>query len=326
MTEDLVLPKEIKTDKSSSDSYGKFTAEPYESGYGHTVGNSLRRILLSSLEGAAVTAVRITGASHEYSTLAGVREDVINIILNLTKVCFKMQGTNREYVNLSVKKDGVVKAADIEESANVKVVNKNQVIAHIEPGGKLEAEIEVSLGRGYIPSEELSKVHKRPASFIAVDAVFSPVRKVHYDVEPARVGQKTDYDRLILEINTDGTLKPKEALSKAAAILKKSLDIFTCEESGSTGSENIEILTPSSVTKLTAVDSKKEDLLNQSVDLIELTSRSTNCLKAAKINTVRELVEKTPQELRAIKNFGKKSLTEIEERLKEMGLSLGMKL
>lgn len=324
ITEDLVLPKEIKADKNNTDSYGKFTAEPYESGYGHTVGNSMRRILLSSLDGASVTAARISGATHEYSTLSGVREDVINIILNLMKVRFKLHDTNREYVRLAVKKHGTVKAGDIEETDNVKVANKNHIIAHLEPGGKLDMEIEVSLGRGYISSEELSKI-QRPAGFIAIDAIFSPVIKVHYDVEPARVGQKTDYDRLVLEITTDGTIKPEHALNKAAMILEKSLGIFSPQEKESIGGQDLEILTPSSVNKSGAVDSKREEMLNQSVDLIELTSRSANCLKAGNITTVKELAEKTEEELGAIKNFGKKSLTEIRAKLEEMGLSLGMK-
>jgi DNA-directed RNA polymerase subunit alpha len=288
------------------------------------VGNSLRRILLSSLEGAAVTAVRISGAVHEYSTLAGVREDMINVILNLSKVRFKLHSTNREYVHLSVKKHGVIKAGDIDELDNVKVVNKSQIIANVEPGGKSEMEIEVSLGRGYIPAEELSKI-QRPAGFIAVDAIFSPVQKVHYDVEPARVGQKTDYDRLVLEIVTDGTIKPKEALNKAALLLKKSLSIFTSDGEKDSAEKNLEILTPSSVIQSTAVDSKKEELLNQSVDLIELTSRAANCLKAAKILTVGELVKYTDEQLKEIKNFGNKSLTEIKAKLEEMGLSLGIK-
>jgi DNA-directed RNA polymerase subunit alpha len=325
VTEDLVLPKKIKLDeKTATNCYGKFIAEPYESGYGHTVGNSLRRILLSSLEGAAVTAVRISGAVHEYSTLFGIREDVINILLNLKKIRFKLHGTNREYVRLSVKKSGTIKAGDIEETDNVKIVNKSQPIAHAEAGSKLNMEIEVSLGRGYISSEELSKI-QRPAGFIAVDAIFSPVTRVHYDVEPARVGQKTDYDRLILEITTDATLKPQEALKRSAVILERSLGVFIPHKEEKPESENLEILTPSSVTQHTAKDSIKEDILNQPVDLIELTSRSANCLKTAKINTVRDLVEKTDEELKAIKNFGNKSLVEIKEKLTEMGLALGMK-
>ena len=324
IVEDLILPKEIK-EKDSTDVYGKFVAEPYESGYGHTVGNSLRRILLSSLQGAAVTAIRISGIVHEYSTLSGVREDVINIILNFKKVRFKLHGTSREYVYLSAKKHGVIKAGDITETDNVKIINKNQVIAHLEPGGKLDIEIEISLGRGYIPAEELRRIN-RPAGFIAVDADFSPIKKVHYGVEPARVGQKTDYDRLVLEITTDGTVKPKEALSKSAMLLGKSLGVFVSQEDAGAEEDNLEILTPSSVTKNISADSKKEEILNQPVDLIELTSRSANCLKAAKINTVRELVAKTDLELKAIKNFGNKSLVEISEKLAEMGLSLGMKL
>ncbi|MBQ3981459.1 MAG: DNA-directed RNA polymerase subunit alpha, partial [Treponema sp.] len=193
---ELVLPQKIQLEeKTASDYYGKFIAEPYESGYGHTVGNSLRRILLSGMEGAAVTAVRIAGAVHEFSAVPNVREDVINILLNFKHLRVKMEGKNREYLQLHASKPGVVTAADIEEVDGVEIINKDLVLATLEAGGKLEIEIEVSRGKGYMPGEELAKV-QRPAGFIAVDALFSPIVKVHYDVEPARVGQKTDYDRL----------------------------------------------------------------------------------------------------------------------------------
>ena len=332
--EELVLPAKVQVeDKSSTDSYGKFTAEPYESGYGHTVGNSLRRILLSSLEGAAVTAVRIDGAVHEYSSLAGVREDVVNILLNLKRLRVRIHNGAREYIYLSASKQGPVTASQIRETDNVEIINKDLVIAHLEHGGKLEAEIEVSAGRGYMPAEELSKVN-RPAGFIPVDALFSPVVKVHYDVEPARVGQKTDYDRLVLEISTDGTINPKDALLKAAGLLKQSLHVFTPEgdaaagaaeqAAGQAGQEGApQAVAPSAPV---ALEPRVEELLGQPVDIIELSSRAANCLKAAKINTIGDLVVKTSDELKAIKNFGAKSLDEITEKLQGMGLSLGMKI
>lgn len=329
--EPLVLPEKItaadeRKDEAGRVYYTKFVAEPYESGFGHTVGNSLRRILLSSLDGAAVTAVRIEGAVHEYQTLPGVREDVINILLNLKKLRIKMSGRDTETVFLSATKHGEVKASSIKEVDGVEVVNKDLVIAHIEPGGKLEAELEITKGRGYVAAEELAR-KQRPASFIPVDSLFSPVIKVHYDVEPARVGQKTDYDRLVLEVTTDGTIEPKDALQQSATILAQSLHIFTpegekaAEAAAASGAAADEARKPA-----TELRPDLEDLLNQPLDLVELSSRSANCLKAAKVRTVRDLVLKTDEELKAIKNFGTKSLDEIKEKLTEMGLSLGMKV
>ena len=330
---ELVLPQKIQLDeKTASEYYGKFTAEPYESGYGHTVGNSLRRILLSGMEGAAVTAVRIAGAVHEFSTLPNVREDVINILLNLKHLRIKMDNKNREYVTLSAAKPGPVTAADIEEVDGVSIVNKDLQLATLEVGGSIEMEIEISRGKGYVPAEDLAKI-QRPAGFIPVDALLSPIVKVHYDVEPARVGQKTDYDRLILEITTDGTLEPARALHRAAVLLSGSLHIFTIEgeEPGtvavSTASEEQEpISATGSVSGATPVNSKLDEVLNQSIEFIELSSRSINCLKSEQVLTVRDLVKMTEDDLKMIKNFGAKSMDEIKERLAEMNLSLGMKI
>jgi len=324
---ELVLPQKIQLEeKTASEYYGKFIAEPYESGYGHTVGNSLRRILLSGMEGAAVTAVRIAGAVHEFSTIPNVREDVINILLNLKHLRIKMEGKNREYLQLSVAKPGVVTAADIEEMDGVEIVNKDLVLATLEAGGKLDMEIEVSRGKGYGPAEELAKV-QRPSGFIPMDALYSPIVKVHYDVEPARVGQKTDYDRLILEITTDGTLSPARALHRAAVLLSDSLHIFTIEgEEGrvaTVSDEQVEEVAPAPAA--TAATSKQDDLLNQSIEFIELSSRSINCLKSENIHTVRDLVKMTEGDLNMIKNFGAKSMEEIKARLAEMNLTLGMK-
>ena len=326
----LVLPKKIQLEeKTASDSYGKFIAEPYESGYGHTVGNSLRRILLSGMEGAAVTAVRITGAVHEFSAVPNVREDVINILLNFKHLRVKMEGKNHEILQLHTSKAGVVTAADIEEVDGVEIINKDLVLATLEVGGKLEIDIEISRGKGYMPAEELAKM-QRPAGFIAVDALFSPIVKVHYDVEPARVGQKTDYDRLILEITTDGTLTPARALHRAAVWLSNSLHIFTIEgedDCVKTVSDEVveETLAPT-MTAAAVAHSKQEDLLNQSIEFIELSSRSINCLKSENIHTVRDLVQKTESDLNMIKNFGAKSMEEIKTRLAAMELSLGMKI
>lgn len=328
MTE-LVLPKKIQLEeKTASEYYGKFIAEPYESGYGHTVGNSLRRILLSGMEGAAVTAVRIAGAVHEFSTVPNVREDVINILLNLKKLRVSMENKTCEYLQLHASKPGVVTAADIEGIDGVEIINKDLVIATLEVGGSLDIEIEISRGKGYGAAEEMAKV-TRPAGFIPVDALFSPIVKVHYDVEPARVGQKTDYDRLILEITTDGTLAPAKALHRAAVLLSGSLHIFTIEGENdcvkTISDQVVEEPTPAVAVADNAA-SKLEDLLNESIDLIELSSRSINCLKSENINTLRDLVQMTENDLNMIKNFGAKSMEEIKTKLAERNLSLGMKI
>ena len=324
---ELVLPQKIQLEeKTASDFYGKFIAEPYESGYGHTVGNSLRRILLSGMEGAAVSAVRITGAVHEFSTIPNVREDVINILLNLKHLRVKMEGKTREYLQLHTTKPGAVTAADIEEVDGVEIINKDLVLASLEVGGSLEMEIEITRGKGYVAAEDLAKV-QRPAGFIPVDALYSPIVKVHYDVEPARVGQKTDYDRLILEITTDGTLAPARALHRAAVLLSNSLHIFTIEGEddcvATTSDEEAEEIVPA--VAATSATSKLDEVLDQSIDLIELSSRSINCLKSESVNTVRDLVKMTEEDLKMIKNFGAKSMDEIKEKLAEMNLSLGMK-
>ena len=324
---ELIFPQKLSVDeRTMSESYAKFVAEPYERGYGHTVGNALRRVLLSSLEGAAVTAVRIDKAPHEYMSLPGVREDVMNILLNLKKLRLKLFSTGPETLYLKASKEGVVTASQIEKNANIEIINKNLVIAHLEAGGKIEMEIEVSRGRGYVTAEDLRSQNRWPAGFMPLDALFSPVTKVHYDVENARVGQVTDYDRLILEIWTDSTLNPAEALIQASKLLRESLNIFIPEEEAATAlatgpqGENQE-----GVPSNTA-EGKLKDILGQSVDMIELSSRASNCLKVAHIKTIGELVSKKDEELLGVKNFGQKSLDEIKERLKDMGLSLGMEL
>lgn len=335
---ELILPQRLQVDeKTMTDRYAKFVAEPYERGYGHTVGNSLRRVLLSSLEGAAVTACRVEGARHEYSTLPGVREDVLNILMNLRKLRFKIFSNGPENVYLQVKKEGPVKAGQVQVTSNVEVANPDLVLANLEGGGKVEMEIEVSKGRGYVTSEELRAQGRWPAGFMPVDALFSPVTKVHYDVENARVGQITDYDRLILEIWTDGTLSPQDALIRSTKLLRESLSIFLPEEeeqatqvaaSELPGPEDLADggLGDGTAGPGVVLDDKLKELLNQPVEMIELSSRASNCLKVAKIRTVRELVQKKDGELLSVKNFGRKSLEEIKDRLREMGLSLGMKV
>jgi len=327
---ELILPQKLSVDeKSMSDSYAKFVAEPYERGYGHTVGNALRRVLLSSLEGAAVTAVRIEKATHEYQALPGVKEDVMNVLLNLKKLRVKLFSNGPETVYLSVSKEGVVTAKDIQGNANVEVVNKDLVIAHLEAGGKIDMEIEVSKGRGYVPAEELRAQNQWAAGFLPVDALFSPVVKVHYDVENARVGQVTDYDRLILEIWTDGSLNPAEALIQSSKLLREALNIFIPEEeqAAEAAAGGLEAGSSSEgAVSMAGLDPKLREILNQPIEMIELSSRASNCLKVARIRTIGELVGKRDEELLAVKNFGKKSLDEIKDRLKDMGLSLGMQV
>ena len=329
---ELILPQKLSVDeKTMSDDYAKFVAEPYERGYGHTVGNALRRVLLSSLEGAAVTAVRIEKATHEYQALPGVKEDVMNVLLNLKKLRVKLFSNGPETVFLSVSKEGVVTAKDIAGNANVEVVNKDLVIAHLEAGGKIDMEIEISKGRGYVPAEELRAQNQWAAGFLPVDALFSPVVKVHYDVENARVGQVTDYDRLILEIWTDGSLNPAEALIQSSKLLRESLNIFIPEEeqhaeAAVAGGFDGEAGAGATDVVIAGLDPKLREILNQPIEMIELSSRASNCLKVARIRTIGELVSKRDEELLAVKNFGKKSLDEIKDRLKDMGLSLGMQV
>ena len=315
----LIIPEALNIDdKSKTENYSKFTAEPYEKGYGHTVGNSLRRILLSSLEGAAVVAVRIKGARHEYAAVNGVQEDVVNIVLNLKKLRVRLKGEGSETVLISVKGKKEVKASDIRENANVEIINKDLVIAHVEAGAEFEAELEISVGSGYLTSEEIRARMNLPADFIPMDAIFSPIQKVHYTVENARVGQRTDYDKLVLEVWTDGTLSPSDAVSRTAALLRRSIMPFLpAEEAAKEPAKDKE----AAKTEAGGETGK----LDQSVDMIELSSRASNCLKVAGIRTIGELVKKSEGDLLAVKNFGQKSLDEIKEKLKEMGLDLGMK-
>lgn len=322
----LVMPEKISVEeKTATENYAKFVAEPYERGYGHTIGNSLRRVLLSSLEGAAVIAVRIKGARHEYSTINGVQEDVINILLNLKKLRIKLLSEGTETLFISVRGKKTVTAADIKENPNVDIIDKDMVIAHVEAGATFEMELEIARGSGYLTSEEINSKVNLPMDFIPLDAFFSPVQKVNYTVENARVGQRTDYDRLVIEIWTDGTVAPKDAINKTAALLKKSLMPFLSDDDLLRESKKqAEIFTGESGGKKETEELKS--VLNQGVEMIELSSRASNCLKVAGIRTIGELVQKTDNDLLAVKNFGKKSLDEIKERLQELGLSLGMKL
>ncbi|MGC9070631.1 MAG: DNA-directed RNA polymerase subunit alpha [Elusimicrobiales bacterium] len=318
LVKEIIIPKKIdmiEERKTDNEHYAKFVAEPYEKGYGHTIGNSLRRVLLSSIDGASVVAVRISGVTHEYTTIEGVKEDVLDIVMNLKKLRLRLIDTDRQTLRLSVKGKKTVRASDIEPNANVEIVNKDLEIANIESGAKLEMEIEVARGVGYVTAERIKEYLTFPQDYILMDALFSPVKKVNYKVENARVGQETDYDRLIIEIWTDGTITPKEALDTAGALLKYSITPFGPQLAVKDEMEE----------ENETEDKELEELMNQPVDVLELSQRAINGLKKADIKTIGELVSKTEEDLLAIKNFGEKSLDEIKEKLNEIGFSLGYK-
>jgi DNA-directed RNA polymerase subunit alpha len=312
------MPKSlVKEEASRTDTYAKFIAEPFEAGYGHTVGNSLRRVLLSSLEGAAVTAVKITGANHEFQTLPNVVEDVVDIILNLKKVKFKAHDHEIRNLVISVNKEGVITAADIQDSAQCEVVNKDQVICTLDKKIKFEAELEVKVGRGFATGDE-NKSPEQPIGVIAIDSIFSPVTRVKYAVEATRVGQRTDYDKLVLEIWTDGRLTPEESMVQASSILKRHFEPFY-------GYDENAVEFTEEQPQQSQENQKLKKLLNMSVNEIELSVRAANCLNNANITSVGQLAQKSESEMLKYRNFGKKSLNEIKDKLHQLGLSLGMK-
>jgi len=312
------MPQRVtKDEKESTETYGKFVAEPFEAGYGRTIGNSIRRVLLSSLEGAAISSVKIEGALHEFCTLPGVVEDVTDIVINLKGVLLKMHGAREtRKLKINVKGPCEVTAGDIETDGTVEVLNPDHHIATLDEEGKLEAEFEARVGRGYCPAEG-NKKEDQEIGIIPIDSLFSPVRRVKYGVEATRVGRRTDYDKLILEIWTDGRLTPDDALTMSAAILRHHLDVFVNYDKDLIEFEEEE----------TQRDEEREELrrkLAMSVNEIELSVRAANCLNNANIVTVGELAQKTEAEMLKYRNFGKKSLNEIKAKLVEMGLSLGM--
>jgi len=311
------MPKRLtKEDSTATDTYAKFVADPFETGYGHTVGNSLRRVLLSSLEGAAITSMKVDGAMHEFATIEGVVEDVTDIVLNLKKIKFKAHSRDEQTLLLSVNKEGPVTAADIQLNQNVELVNPDQLICTLDKKKKFEMELAVKIGRGFCPSDE-NKKPGQAIGVVAIDSLFSPVTRVRYAVEAARVGQRTDYDRLILEIWTDGRISPDDALTQASAILQHHLDVFVGYDKNAVEFEE-------AVDKQDEEKTKMKKLLNMSVNEIELSVRAANCLNNANITTVGQLAMKTEQEMLKYRNFGKKSLNEIKDKLQALGLSLGM--
>jgi len=313
---EIVIPQKMDKQISENNTYGKFTIEPFERGYGHTIGNSLRRTLLSSLEGAAVIGVRIKGAQHEFATLPGIAEDVMGIILNLKKLRFKMYADDIQILRLSTSKEGEVKASDIEANVNAEIINKSQVIATLEPGASLDMEIDVIKGMGYSAAEKNVRSNQ-PVGTISIDAVFTPIKKVYYEVENTRVGQATDYDRLILEVWTDGSINPEDAVAYSSKLIRDSLKICMNFEEDEAGVKSDEAGEPGRMSL-----PPNADILNQPVEIMELPIRAVRCLKNAKVKTIGDLAKKTREEFLAFKNFGTKSLEELEMKLKELGVSL----
>lgn len=313
---DLIKPKQLEVEeKSLTPTYGRFIGEPFERGFGTTIGNSLRRVLLSSLHGAAITAVRITDILHEFSTIPGVTEDVTDIVLNLKEVRVKLTDAAQDTVRLAVKGERIVTAGDIVTGPRVEVLNPGQHIATLSKDASLDMEMVVKRGRGYVAAEH-NKEEGDPVGTIPLDAIFSPVRKVNFNVTNARVGQRTDYDRLVLEVWTDGSVRPDDALAFAARILQDQLEIFINFDEETVVSEPVE----------EALEGQVNENLYRPVDELELSVRSANCLQNADIKFIGELVQRTEQEMLKTKNFGRKSLNEIREILHEMGLGFGMRL
>ncbi len=322
----LIRPTRLVPDGVTlSDTFGRFTAEPFERGFGNTIGNSLRRILLSSIQGAAATSVRFEGIRHEFSGIPGAKEDVNDVVLNLKQVVFKMDGVHgKATIFLDKKGPGLVRAGDFEIPDHVQILNPEQPVCTLSETGHLRMEVLVAQGRGYQPAIYGVMEDEDDIGIIPIDAVFSPVRQVSYKVSDARVGQSMDYDRLQIEVSTNGAVRPEEAVSYAAKILRDHLDLFiragdhdTVSVSGGDSEGGIGI-------------GKDEDqvqgLLNRSIEELELSVRSFNCLEAAQIKTIRDLVQKSESEMLKYRNFGRKSLSEIKAILKEMGLGFNMKL
>src|SRR5436309_7195265 len=309
-------PKRLECEPNDlTPTYGRFTAQPFERGFGTTIGNALRRVLLSSIDGAAITAVQIEGVLHEFSSIPGVVEDVTDIILNLKRLPIKLHVDHAESLHVKAEGAGEVRAGQIEANPNVEILDPDTPIATLSEEGKLEMEMRVKRGRGYVAADR-NFDDDLSIGYIPIDSVHSPVRKVAYHVEDARLGQTTDFDKLTLEVWTDGSISPQDAVALAAKLVKDHMSIFI----------NFEEQPAADKEELTEEAERLNENLNRSVDELDLSVRSYNCLKNANIRTIAELVTKTEAEMLKTKNFGRKSLTEIKELLSEMGLSLGMKL
>lgn len=307
------MPKRLDVEKGNlTPTYGKFVAEPFERGYGTTIGNALRRVLISSIDGAAVTNIKVDGMLHEFSSLEGVLEDGAQIVLNLKKLVLKYHGKGPKKVTINAKKAGPVKAGDIQSDETIEIVNPDLVICNLTKDVPFSMELEIGRGRGYVPAER-NKQEGAPIGTVPVDAIFSPIVKVNFAVEETRVGQMTDYDRLIMEIWTNGATTPEEALLYASNILQRHLDIFVNYGEIPVEEEEEE-----------EEDTAFKDLISKPISELELSVRSANCLEAANIKSIGDLVMKTEAQMLKYKNFGKKSLSEIQAILTSMGLSLGM--
>lgn len=304
-------PKIECVELAEDNSYGKFVVEPLEHGYGITLGNSLRRILLSSLPGAAVTSVKIDGVLHEFSTIPGVVEDVTDIILNLKQLSLKVYSDEPKTLRIEADGEGVVKAGDIHTDADVEILNPDLHIATLDKGGRLIAEIMVGKGRGYVPADQ-NKGLDMPIGVIPVDSIFSPIRRVNYTIEHTRVGNRTNYDKLTLEVWTNGTIKPDEACSWGAKILKEHLELFL---SLTDDADTIEVMQEKD-------ENDRNKLMEMTIEELDLSVRSYNCLKRAGINTVAELCAKSDEEMIKVRNLGKKSLEEVKQKLAAIGLGL----
>ncbi|MBW1646273.1 MAG: DNA-directed RNA polymerase subunit alpha [Deltaproteobacteria bacterium] len=318
----LIKPSGLQVDQETlTSSYGKFTIEPLEIGYGVTLGNALRRVLLASLQGAAITSVRIDGVQHEFSTVPGVIEDVTRIVLNLKGVCLKMHVDKPKTLSLDIKgKDkSVVTAGDIITDHTVEILNPEHHIATLNDDAVLKMTMTAETGKGYIPADQIHDANKLPLGTIAIDGVFSPIKKMTYVVSNARVGQQTDYDKLTIQIWTDGSVKPEDALAYAAKILKEQLTVFINFDESQIPPVDEPAVETDEVKPI-------NEKLYLNVDELELSVRSANCLKNANIRLIGELVQKTETEMLTTKNFGRKSLNEIKDILSNMGLSLGMKV
>jgi DNA-directed RNA polymerase subunit alpha len=311
---ELIRPRALESDTSGGEAYGKFACEPLERGFGLTLGNALRRVLLSSLQGAAITSVKIGGVLHEFSTIPGVMEDVADIVLNLKEVRLRMHGEGPKVLRVHQKGPGVLWAKDLSEDPTVEVMNPDKKIATLSADADVELELTVDTGKGYVGAEK-NKSEDMPIGTIPIDSIFSPVTKVNYSVTPARVGRETDFDRLAIEVWTDGTLPPVDALAFAAKILKEQLAIFINFEEQ-----------PEPYKQDRPEPQSLNPHLFKSVDELELSVRSANCLQNANIRLIGELVQRTEGEMLKTKNFGRKSLNEIKEVLASMGLELGMRL
>ena len=314
---DLIRPKQLQVEKETlSNTYGKFYAEPFERGFGTTLGNSLRRILLSTLQGAAITSVRIKGVLHEFSAIQGVTEDVTDIILNLKGVRLKLHSADQAIIRIVHKGEGVITAGDILVGHSVEVMNPEHHILTCGKDANLEIEMTVRMGKGYVPAER-NRDEKAPVGTIPIDAIYSPIKKVNFTVSNARVGQMTDYDKLTLDVWTDGSANPEDAVAYAAKIMKEQLSIFINFDEESE---------PSQVEESQEEKDKINENLYRTVEELELSVRSANCLKNAGIKLIGELVSKSEAEMLKTQNFGRKSLNEIKDILSDMGLTFGMKL